>query len=111
RYPAVNDMLADRRMQRVVALGSAIRRAVEEAELEQAGQLAAERRQELVALFGHHQPDPDDDTVAYWMQEIVRDDQVLLDALDQLREQLELELGAQRKASGQARAYADVAGG
>ncbi|PLW83980.1 hypothetical protein CWI75_01100 [Kineobactrum sediminis] len=94
-------------MSGVVALGVSIRQHIEQADLEGAGELAAERHRCLVALFDV--PDTADESLSSWLQEILREDQSLLQALAELRGKMELELGATRRSARGAREYAAVA--
>lgn len=100
---------ADSRMGEVVALGRVIRQHVEDADLEAAGQLAAERHRQLRDLFADPSLDTGDESLAYWLQEILREDQGLVQALAELRQRMELQLGATRRSVRGAREYAAVA--
>ena len=95
----------------VLALGVSIRQRIEQADLEGAGELAAERHQQLVALFSEDIPDVADESLSYWLQEILREDRGLLQALAELRGKLELELGSARRSVRSVREYAAMAEG
>ncbi|TCO76608.1 hypothetical protein [Chromatocurvus halotolerans] len=101
--------VTSRRMDEVVALGRSIRQYVEEADIETAGQLAAERHQQLRDLFDDPGVEADEDSLAQWMRDILREDQSLMQALAELRSRMELELGDSRRSLRNARAYAAVA--
>ncbi|MEQ9394062.1 hypothetical protein [Haliea sp.] len=103
------NVTADSRMGEVVALGRVIRQHVEEADLETAGQLAAERHRQLRSLFDDPALERGDESLAYWLQEIIREDQGLVQALAELRRRMELQLGASRRSVRGAREYAAVA--
>jgi hypothetical protein len=102
-------VVADERLERIVALGRAIRARIDQAELDEAGQLAAERHRRLVALFADPGLDREDEGLAYWLQEIVREDRVLLQSLAELRERMEQEFDRARRAAQSARRYAETA--
>jgi len=101
---------ADDRLKQVVELGRAIKREIEQADLEAASELATRRLEHLRLLFSEPDPgfDPDDEMVAYWLQEILQEDRSLMQALDQLRDRMKLELGRLRNASRPALEYAEV---
>lgn len=101
--------LTSSRMDEVVLLGRVIRQHVEDADLETAGQLAAERHRQLRALFDDPELDAGDESMARWLQDILREDQSLMSALAELRGRMELELGETRRSLRTARAYAAVA--
>lgn len=100
---------ASSRMDDVVTLGRVIRQHVEEADLETAGQLAAERHRQLRDLFDNPDLEAGDESMAQWLQDILREDQSLMSALAELRGRMELELGDSRRSLRTARAYASVA--
>ena len=81
------------RMDDVVALGQVIRRHVEDAELETAGQLAAERYRQLRVLFDDPALAVGDESMAQWLQDILREDQSLMQALADLRGRMERQRG------------------
>lgn len=97
------------RMDDIVTLGRVIRQHVEDADLETAGQLAAERHRELRDLFDDPAVAAGDDTLAEWLRDILREDQHLMQALAELRTRMELQLGDSRRSLRNARAYVDVA--
>lgn len=103
------NLAANNRMGEVVALGRVIRQHVEDADLEAAGQLAAERHRQLKTLFADPALDAGEESLANWMQEILREDQGLVQALAELRQRMELQLGATRRSVRGAREYAAVA--
>lgn len=97
------------RMETIAALGRAIRGRVEEARLDEACRLARERHREVVALFDDPLLDRRDDALAYWLQEVVREDRALMASLAELRERMESEVGEARRAAQSARRYAETA--
>ncbi len=97
------------RMDDVVMLGRVIRQHVEDADLETAGQLAAERHRQLRALFDDPDVESGDESMAQWLRDILREDQSLMEALAELRGRMELQLGDSRRSLRNARAYAAVA--
>lgn len=101
---------ADERLKHVVELGRAIKLEIEHADLEAASDLATQRLEHLRLLFSEPGSglDPEDEMVAYWLQEILQEDRSLMQALDQLRDRMKLELGRLRNASRPALEYADV---
>ena len=101
--------LTSSRMDEVVLLGRVIRQHVEDADLETAGQVAAERHRQLRTLFDDPELDAADESMAQWLQDILREDQGLMGALAELRGRMELELGETRRSLRTARAYAAVA--
>ena len=99
---------ADDRLDRVVELGRAIKAEIEHADLEAAGELASRRLEQLQLLFSDDDPDREDEMLAYWLQEILREDRSLMKALGNLRERMELELGRARNSTRSALEYAEV---
>lgn len=90
-------------------LGRVIRQHVEEADLETAGQLAAERHRQLRDLFADPDVGATDESMAQWLRDILREDRSLMAALAELRGRMELQLGDSRRSLRNARAYASVA--
>lgn len=97
------------RMHDVVTLGRVIREHVENADLDTAGQLAAERHRQLRDLLDDRALISGDESMAQWLQDILREDQRLLESLAELRGRMEMELGSSRRSLRTARAYAAVA--
>lgn len=95
-------------MEEVVSLGREIRDRVARADLDGAGEIAAERQRRLHALFASREPERCDTDLASWLKMILREDAELLESLDDLRHRLELELGSARRKSRMARQYADA---
>lgn len=100
---------ASSRMDDVVMLGRVIRQHVEDADLETAGQLAAERHRQLRDLFNDPQVEGGDEFMAQWLRDILHEDRSLMTALADLRGRMELQLGDSRRSLRNARAYAVVA--
>ena len=98
----------DRRFDRVLELGRGIRTQIERADLEAAGDLVVERLEHLHVLFAAPDLDREDEMLAYWLQEIVREDKQLMKALGNLRERMALELGQMCNSSRSALEYAEV---
>lgn len=96
-------------MNEVVVLGRLIREHVENADIETAGQLAAERHRQLRDLFADPALDTGEESMAQWLQNILREDQSLMQSLSELRGRMEVELGTSRRSLRTARAYASVA--
>lgn len=91
------------------ALGREMRACVQNAELETAGELAAQRHARLVALFEHGPEGAADEQVAEQLRELLSADKELLGALAALRVELEKELGQARSGARGVRAYMDAA--
>ncbi len=91
------------------ALGREMRECVEKADLEGAGQLAAERHQRVVALFDDGPEPAADETVAAELTELLAADKELLGVLAALRDELERQLGQARIGARGVRAYIDTA--
>jgi hypothetical protein len=101
--------MPDKRLNRIVSIGRAMRREIENAELDEAVRLAGERHGCLLALFDDPGLDREDEMLAYWLQEIVREDKVLLDSLGRLRSRMDEEFERSRRATRTARRYAETA--
>lgn len=99
RWPQMNE---------IRQLGREIREQVQLADLETAGNLAAERHRQVVALFSDLEGDGD--MLASSIQELLDEDRQLIDLLTALRRRLEAELGSARRGARSARAYIEVAG-
>ena len=98
-------------MDEIVLLGRMILEQVEEADLEAAARLAAERHRQLRDLLDDPEQAIDGEALAPWLQGILREDRALMAALSELRGSMERELGASRRSLRGARAYAAVAEG
>ena len=90
-------------------LGREMRECVQNADLEAAGELAAERHARVVALFDNGPDVAADEHVAEQLRELLDADKELLGALSALRDQLERELGQARVGARGVRAYMDAA--
>ena len=98
----------DYRFEEVVELGRGIRTCVQEADLEGAGDLAERRLACLRNLFADPALDRSDEMLAYWVQEILREDRALMEGMEKLRERMQLELGSLRNSTRSALEYAEV---
>ena len=91
------------------ALGQEMRECVQNADLEAAGELAAERHRRVVALFDHGPEPVADEQVAEQLRDLLDADKELLGVLAALRDQLAHELGEARAGARGVRAYMDTA--
>lgn len=98
-------------MEEVTVLGRMILQRVEDADLETAGQLAAERHRQLQELFADPGEEVATDSLAQWLRDILQEEHSLMAALSELRGRMEQELGTTRRSLRSARAYVAVAEG
>lgn len=106
--PAESSEPADRRFDKVLELGRAIQACVRRADLEGAGDVAAQRQACLHSLFADPDLDRGDEMVVYWLQQVLREDRELMDGLEALRQRMQTELGSLRNSSRSAQEYAEV---
>ena len=98
----------DYRFEEVVELGRAICACVQQADLDGAGDLAEQRLACLRKLFADPALDRSDEMLAYWVQDILREDRALMEGMEKLRERMQLELGNLRNSTRSALQYAEV---
>ena len=96
------------RFEEVVELGRAIRACLQQADLEGAGELAEQRLACLRNLFADPALDRSDEMLAYWVQDVLREDRALMEDMEKLRERMQLELGSLRNSTRSALQYAEV---
>ena len=90
-------------------LGREMRECVQKADLETAGELAAERHKRVVALFENGPEPAADETVAAELNQLLAEDKELLSVLAALRDELSRLLGQARIGARGVRAYMDTA--
>jgi hypothetical protein len=98
-------------MDSIHRLGLAIREQVREAELERAGQLAAQRHRQLVAMFTELPEADGSEALVDQLRRTIEDDRHLMQELAELRTRLEDDLFTVRRSSRSARAYTEAAAG
>jgi len=96
------------RLENIRELNLAIREQVQQADLAAAGELAAKRHQQLLALFANFPQQAEDESLVDELYETLNNDRQLMQDLAALRGRLERELGTARNSTRSVRAYLEV---